>query len=289
MEHYLLITPACNEEKYLEQTIKSVLDQTVLPVKYIIAVNNSNDRTEEIAREFSDEHLFIDCLRIDPPGDRNFGIKASVFNHVYEKYSHLDFQYVGNLDADITFEREYFSGLLKIMENNIRLGLTGGWIMEEYKGEMTDRFGNYSDHVPGAVQFFRKECFEEIGGYFINRRGAVDVIAQIMATMKGWTIEAQRDLKVIHHRHTGTEGKSIISSRYYQGNLEYSLGTHPVYAVAKLFYRLKEHPLIIGSFTRFTGYIIALIMREKREVPDEIVSFLRSEQLKRIKSYFSND
>jgi hypothetical protein len=36
--NYVLITAVRNEEKYIENTIKTIIAQTVLPVKWVIAV-----------------------------------------------------------------------------------------------------------------------------------------------------------------------------------------------------------------------------------------------------------
>ncbi len=41
---YVLITPARNEEAFIEKTIESVIHQTVLPVKWVIVDDGSTDR-----------------------------------------------------------------------------------------------------------------------------------------------------------------------------------------------------------------------------------------------------
>jgi glycosyltransferase involved in cell wall biosynthesis len=38
MPSYVLVTPARNEEDYIEKTIQSLISQTVLPLKWIVVV-----------------------------------------------------------------------------------------------------------------------------------------------------------------------------------------------------------------------------------------------------------
>ena len=53
---YVLITPARNEEKYLEQTIQSVVAQTVRPMKWVVVSDGSTDRTLDILRAYSERY-----------------------------------------------------------------------------------------------------------------------------------------------------------------------------------------------------------------------------------------
>ena len=42
---YLIVSPVRDEEQYLERTIRSVVDQTIRPVEWIIVDDGSRDRT----------------------------------------------------------------------------------------------------------------------------------------------------------------------------------------------------------------------------------------------------
>jgi len=59
----LIITPAYNEEKFLQLTIDSVLNQNLLPVEWIIVDDHSKDRTSNIAKEAAKKHKWISYLR----------------------------------------------------------------------------------------------------------------------------------------------------------------------------------------------------------------------------------
>ena len=60
---YILITPAYNEEVYLEKTIHSVIAQAHLPKKWVIVSDGSTDRTDAIATNYAVKYRFIEFIR----------------------------------------------------------------------------------------------------------------------------------------------------------------------------------------------------------------------------------
>ena len=106
---------------------------------------------------------------------RDFGGKAHCFNTGYARIAHLPHQVVASLDADITFERDYFEFLLDKLANDPSLGIVGTPFSEN--GQTYDYRFSSTHHVSGACQVFRRECFESIGGYVPARGGGIDVIA----------------------------------------------------------------------------------------------------------------
>src|SRR4051812_18373737 len=109
---YVLITPARNEDAFIENTIHSVLAQTVLPLRWIIVSDGSSDRTDEIVQRYAAAHEWIELLRMPERADRQFAAKAHAFNAGYARLRDLEYDIIGNLDADITFEPDYFEYLL---------------------------------------------------------------------------------------------------------------------------------------------------------------------------------
>jgi glycosyltransferase involved in cell wall biosynthesis len=105
---YLLITPARNEEAFLELTIQSVVNQTVRPKRWLIVSDGSTDRTDEIVARFAQQHDWIELLRMPQRETRDFGGKAQCFNTGYARIQRLPHDAVASLDADITFDRDYF-------------------------------------------------------------------------------------------------------------------------------------------------------------------------------------
>src|SRR5438105_4500389 len=109
---YLLITPARNEAAFIEKTLDSVCAQTVPPERWVIVDDGSTDRTAEIVESYAKHHSWIELIRRSQRLDRNFAGKAHAFNGGFEQVRSLSFEVIGNLDADISFESDYFEFLL---------------------------------------------------------------------------------------------------------------------------------------------------------------------------------
>src|SRR5271156_4765549 len=186
---YVLITPARNEEAFIEGTIRSVIAQSILPAKWIIVSDGSTDRTDDIVKQYAIQHDWIELVRMPEHRDRQFAAKANCFKAGYDRLKSLEFDLIGNLDADITFEPDYYAFLLGKFAENPKLGVTGTPFVED-----TDQPGKHTyahgaanlEHVSGACQIFRRECFEAVGGYVPIKGGAIDWIAVTTARMKGW-------------------------------------------------------------------------------------------------------
>src|SRR5438552_8663273 len=179
---YVLITPARNEAAFIELTIRSVVAQTVKPLKWVIVSDGSTDGTDDIAKNYAAENSWIELVRMPERQERHFAGKVHAFNAGYDRVRDIPYDFIGSLDADITFEQDYFELLLEKLTENPRLGLAGtpfkeGAVSYDY------RFVSI-EHVSGACQLFRRECFEEIGGYVAVKGGGIDHIAVLNARMK---------------------------------------------------------------------------------------------------------
>jgi len=125
---YVLLTPARNEEDFIAKTINSVISQTILPKKWVIISDNSSDRTGEIVQEFASKHDFIHLREAKSAHNRDFSSKVSAFNDGCLQVRDTPFDYIGNLDADVSIEPDYFEALICKFDRNIRLGIAGGWV-----------------------------------------------------------------------------------------------------------------------------------------------------------------
>ena len=95
---------------------------------------------------------------------RDLTAQVHAINRGFAQLKNVESDFVGNLDADVTLEPAYFERLLE-KSREARLGLAGGFIHEEKEGQFQSRKSNVESSVAHAVQLFRRECLEELGGY----------------------------------------------------------------------------------------------------------------------------
>lgn len=278
---YLLITSARNEGEYIEKTILSVISQTILPCRWIIVDDGSTDDTAKIVKKYASDHKFITLLSTVGDQQRNFGSKAKAVNFAYKQSLDSEFNYVGNLDADISFDPLFIEKILLKMEDNKLLGLAGG-VRYDFHGRIFKKTRCSKTSVGGPCQIFRKECFEDIGGYLPLKHGGVDTAAEVMARMKGWGVESFDDVYMFHHRRTGTAKGGVLKAKFRQGVIDFAHGNHPLFELVKLIYRCRERPYIIGSASRLVGFTWGHIRIKERELPDNVILYLRKEQIGRV-------
>lgn len=282
---YALITPARNEERFIEGTIESVIGQTVLPRRWVIVSDGSTDRTDEIVGKHAARHSWIELVRRPEHADRHFAAKVRCFNSGYDQVHGRDYDIIGNLDADITFEKDYFEFLLAKFAEDSRLGVAGtpfveGGVSYDY------RFTNV-EHVSGACQLFRRECFEEIGGYVPVAGGGVDWIAVTTARMLGWRTRTFLERVCHHHRPMGTASSGIIKALYRLGRQDYFLGGHPLWEICRAGFQMTRKPYALGGLVLLAGFSWALVGGTGRPISPELVKFHRAEQMQRLRRAFS--
>jgi glycosyltransferase involved in cell wall biosynthesis len=284
-QNYALITPARNEEAYLEALIQSVRAQTVPPRKWIIVSDGSIDATDSIVARHAETAPFLELLHIDEAEERNFSGKARAVAAGYAALRNLEFDFIGNLDADVAFKPDFYEKVLAEFARNPRLGVGGARMMVEIDGRLVAQL--YQPHnTPGPIQFFRREVFEAVGGYQPLKIGGVDTAAEIMARMRGWETRLFADISARHQRRMSTATGNVFRARLRDGAKDYFLGAHPLFMLLKAAGRLGEKPRVVGAVLRLAGYLWPMLRRERRQLPPEFVRFTREEQMARIKSFF---
>jgi glycosyltransferase involved in cell wall biosynthesis len=280
-ETYVLLTAAYNEQAYIEKTIQSVLDQTARPRRWVIVSDGSTDQTDAIVQRYQREFDFIRFLRMSRPPGHSFRTKVVALQAGEKLLEGVPYDFIGNLDADISIEPSYFGELLHRFRRNPRLGLAGGFVRENEHGHFEDRKSNRTHSVAHAAQLVRSECYRAIGGYKVLEYGGEDWHAQVSAQMRGWETEAFPELPIYHHRHTG-KGSSLWRASFRLGQLDHSFGSDPVFELIKCGLRIPARPLVIGGAVRLAGFFWSYLRREPRPVSAEFMSFLRAEQKARV-------
>ena len=283
---YVLITPARNEAAFIELTLKSVIAQTVLPLKWVIVSDGSTDGTDELVKKYAAEHPWLELVRMPERAERHFAGKVHAFNAGYARVKELNYDVIGSLDADISFEPEYFDFLLKKFVQDPTLGVTGTPFREgkaQYDYRVTS-----TEHVSGACQLFRRECFESIGGYIPLKVGGIDLVAVTTARMRGWKTRTFTEIFCVHHRQMGSANDSRLRAIFKGGYHDYLMGVHPVWQLFRSLRFMGSKPYVIIGSILLAGYFWAMLTRAKRPVSMEFVLFRQKEQMRRLKKFIVN-
>ncbi len=184
---YAIVTAAYNEERYIESLLRSVVVQTLLPERWVVVSDGSTDRTDEIVRDYATRYRFIQLHRITEEHVRNWSAQAGAINTGFAMVEPLHTAYIGNLDADVTFNPDYFEKLVGKLDAQKDLGIAGGCIRELQGGEFRDRKGQQSSVGSPCCSAISQGvlcCGASVhpAGY----RGS-DWYAEVLARMAGWT------------------------------------------------------------------------------------------------------
>ena len=283
---YVLITPARNEAAFIEKTIQSVISQTVKPAKWVIVSDGSTDGTDEIVKRYAREYDWIELVRMPERKERHFAGKVHAFNAGYERVENMRFDIVGNLDADITFDEDYFSFLLKKFQANPNLGV-GGTPFKEKHHQYDYRFAS-TQHVSGACQLFRRQCFEDIGGYTPLKVGGIDLVAVTTARMKGWETRTFTEKTCFHHRETQGGKDTSLKRTFWSGYHDYLMGSSPAWQIFRSIYHMSKSPFLVGGGCLLAGFLWAMLKRAEKPVSKEFVAFRRKEQWERLRTLVAN-
>jgi len=281
---YIIITPAFNEAEYIEQTIKGVLAQSVLPHKWVIVDDGSIDNTAKIIQRYAEDYDWIQYIyRAKKTGENYYASNVHAIMAGFQKIKTIEFDYLAILDADISLSKDYYEQILGRFSQDEKLGIASGVYMDLVDGKL-QKILNDRRSTPKAIQVFRRECFEQIGGYLPLKYGGEDTCSCVMARMKGWKSWSFPEVCVVHNKPVGTgHSRGLLKIRFRHGVGEYFMATHPLFMLFKSLRRcIKEKPVVIGGLMRIAGFLYGYCLREKRQISDEMVRFIRCEQMRRL-------
>ena len=255
----VIVAPVRDEAEYLQGTIDSLVAQKLKPVEWLLVDDGSTDETYAIAERASREHPWIRVIKRQDLGVRAVGpgvVEAFYFG--YDQIETKEYDYICKMDGDIEIGPEYFSTLVEYFEKDPQLGSASGKIFIEADGGLVEERAS-DEMVAGMVNFYRRECFEGIGGFV--RQVHWDGIAYHKARITGWRTRSVRNpkLAIIHKRLMGSSHQGIWHGRMRWGRGQYFMGTHPVYIVPMGVYRMAEKPFIIGGLGIICGYFKAML------------------------------
>jgi glycosyltransferase involved in cell wall biosynthesis len=282
---YVVITPARNEGRYIRRTLESMVAQSCPPLRWVVVSDGSTDDTDDVVNEYRQRRDWIELVRMPEQRDRSFAAKVQCFESGFARVKSLPFDLVASLDADIEFEPDYFEFLLARFAANPRLGVGGTPFVEANRERYNYEYSNI-EHVSGACQVFRRQCYEDIGGYLGIKGGGIDWTAVTTARLKGWQTRTFPEKTCLHLRPMGTGARRPIAVNFHHGQRDYYLGGHPLWQLFRSAHQITRRPYVFGGLSLLAGYLWAAVRRVERPVSPELMRFHRAEQMNRLKQFF---
>jgi poly-beta-1,6-N-acetyl-D-glucosamine synthase len=276
---YVIITPVRDEEKRIGATIESVRHQSLLPAEWVIVDDGSTDRTGEIIDRYAAQYSWIRVIHRENRGFRKSG--GGVMEAFYEGYNALDssdWDFIVKLDGDLTFDCDYFDKCFEYFRRDPELGIGGGEIYHDFCGTLKVE-ANPRFHVRGATKIYRRACWKAIGGLW--PAPGWDTIDEVKANMLGWKTYAFTDLRLLHHRFTGSE-EGLLRDRVKHGVACYVSGYHPVYVLASSVLRVTQKPYVVGSAAILYGFLRGYLNQSPRVEDRSYIGYIRGQQLRRL-------
>lgn len=277
--NFYIVIPAHNEEIFIGLTLRSLVEQTVLPTKIVVVNDNSTDKTQEIVLAFSKEYSSITLVNKTSEAIHLPGSKViQAFNKGLETLDD-DYDFIVKADADLIFPKNYFETIINHFKSDYKVGMVGGfayieknndWILEN----LTDK-----DHIRGAFKAYRKETFKQIGG--LKPAMGWDTVDELLCKFYNWKVVTDQSLQVKHLKPTGANYNK--TARYKQGEAFYSLGYGffiTAIASAKLA-MMKKKPLLFLDY--INGFLKAKSAKKPLLVSHEQAKFIRNYRWQKMK------
>jgi glycosyltransferase involved in cell wall biosynthesis len=275
---YVLISPCRDEAQHMQQTLDSVIAQTVRPARWVIVDDGSTDATPHVLADYCRRHDWITVVTRSDRGRRSVGPGViEAFFAGYEAINPGDYTYLCKLDLDLSLPPRYFEILMQRMSADPRIATCSGKAYVDENGALVEeRHGD--DMSLGMTKFYRVDRFQAIGGFV--REVMWDGIDCHRCRMNGWIACSWNDpdLRFLHLRPMGSSQQGVLTGRMRHGYGQYFMGTGFLYMLASAVFRMNQKPYVVGSLAMLWGWLKSALTRQPRYQDPRFRAFLRRYQ-----------
>lgn len=275
---YVVITPARNEEDHIVHTIAAMAAQSIVPLRWVIVNDGSSDGTAAIIESAAHQHEWIVVHhRLDRGFRKQGGGVIEAFMEGLQRMTDEPWEFLVKFDADLSFASDYFERCLDKFADDPQLGIGGGLICQDISGGLVcESPDDPVFHVRGATKIYRRSCWEAIGG--LVQAPGWDGIDELKANMLGWKTYSFADVRLRHHRYTGSADGNWRNSVKF-GLANYATGYHPLFMVAKCVRRAVQRPYLLGSVGLAWGFVKGYLTGASRTEEPQLIAYVRREQM----------
>jgi glycosyltransferase involved in cell wall biosynthesis len=217
-----VIIPCYNHGHYIDEAIKSILNQTFVDYEIIVIDDGSTEpATKEKLKnlDYPKTHIYFQENR-GPVQTRNIAI------------SKTKAEYILPLDADDYFDHTFLEKAVKILDTRPEIGAVNCFVKafgrENYVS--TPKSGGIENFLlrnnASNCLLYRKLCWEQAGGYNINmKNGSEDWDFWLSVTEKGWLIYVIPEVLFYYRRHMHSRD-DVAYNEYHHENMRNLVSNH---------------------------------------------------------------
>ena len=276
---YALVTPARDEAENLRRLGPCVIEQTAPPAAWVVVDDGSTDDSQAYLDELAHGHPWIEVLTSPAASasngtlqqGRRTGRDVLAFNAGVASLRNAP-DIVVKLDADVSFEPDYFERLLNEFDSDPTLGISGGECYELENGEW--RYQTVAEtHVRGATRAYRWDCWDAVAP--LEPRLGWDGIDEVKARQHGWRVASVRGLRFLHHRPHGAREGLAFTKWARMGEACHYMGYRFSYLLLRTAHRGRRD---WGAVGLVWGYLAAAARREPVYPDESVRNQLRQDQ-----------
>ena len=277
MLRYSIIVPVRDEQAHIGRMLDCVLSQRLQPKSVHVVDDGSSDQTPTILEAYRAKSPLIQVTTLERNGTRREGGESAI-QVAFSKVDWNRTDILARMDADVSFEQDFFAALMDQFQTDPVLGIASGLIHEEEGGKWTARRVP-AYHTRGASKLYRRECYDRIKP--IGTCLGWDGQDEARANCYGWKTRSYDNAVIYHHRPVGTHvGRARLFRNL--GLSAYYIGYHPIFVFARAVAAVPKRPFVLGGILLVTGMVEGYLRNLPREDRREVIAFVRRQQLNRL-------
>ena len=267
LRNYILVTPCKNEQNNLPHLIQSIVSQDIKPVIWVIIDDGSDDNTPQIIKKATDQYDWIKTLELDKIEKRDLGLhlaeitqKGFEFAIDYCNDNTINYNYLGNIDGDLTLEHTFYRDIILEFEKDQKLGIASGGIRLTIGDKLVYVRGLPEDEPSGGDMLVRRKCFEDCNG--VPQSYSYDTVLKAKARINQWKTKRFERVIATESRDVGN-AEGYLKGFFQMGKSSYFINLHPIHVFAKGILNSLRRPFY-GGIAYIAGYLYSFLKRNKQ-------------------------